>query len=104
MIEFVYIGNLNEQKEFDGLATLQIVQKKMCFRGTCKFPSIESIKGTFVEGFLEGTVTITGADKYFVTHGKIKKGVLHGRLVSIGWKPLYENRIDRTVHLSIMGR
>ena len=104
MIEFVYIGNLNEQKQFDGLATLQIVPKKMCFLGTCKFPSIESIKGTFVEGFLEGTVTITGADKYFVTHGKIKKGVLHGRLVSFGWKPLYENRLDRTVHLSIMGR
>ena len=105
MIEFIYNGNLsNDENQFEGLATLQIVQKKMCFRGKCKFPSIESIKGTFVDGFLDGTVAITGVDKYFVTHGKIRKGVLHGRLVTFGWKPLYESRLNRTVHLGIMGR
>ena len=45
----------------------------MCFRGNCKYSSIQGISGTFEHGLLEGTVKITGADKYFVTHAKVKQ-------------------------------
>jgi len=77
----------------------------MCFRGVCKFPSIETIKGTFANGLLDGSVTIVGApQKYFETHAKIRSGVLHGRLASFGAKPLYDERLDKTIHLSIIKR
>ena len=77
----------------------------MCYRGVCKFPSVETIKGTFANGLLEGSVTIFGApQKYFVTHAKISRGVLHGRLVSFGAKPLYDQRLDKAIHLSIIKR
>jgi hypothetical protein len=102
MIEFVYQGNLNKRDQFDGFATLQVVQKKMCFRGKCKSPSIELIKGNFIDGLLEGSVTMI--DKYFVSHAKVKEGTLHGRLIAFGAQPLYESRMDKSVHLTIIGR
>ena len=51
------------------------------------------IQGVFKAGLLQGGVTIIGApDKYFVSHGKIRDGVLHGRFVTFGIRPLYDTR------------
>ena len=41
MIEFVYDGGYNDARDFEGHATLRVVRKKMCFRGSCNFPSVE---------------------------------------------------------------
>ena len=105
IVEFVFEGNLNKRNQFSGFANLRVVQKKMCFRGKCKTPSIELVKGNFVDGLLEGSVTIVGSpEKYFLSFAKIREGALHGRLVTFGAKPLYESRMDKSVHLTIMGR
>ena len=62
-------------------------------RGICKFPSIAKIKGVFKSGVLHGLVTIVGSPQtYFLTHGRVKDGVLNGRLVTFGAKPLYDNK------------
>ena len=41
MIEFVYDGGFDDAGDFDGFAVLRVVRKKMCFRGSCNFPSVE---------------------------------------------------------------
>jgi len=60
---------------------------------------LEEISGQFSHGYLDGDVTIIGSGYSFITHAKVKAGVLHGSLVTFGVKPLYDENPNNLEYL-----
>jgi hypothetical protein len=52
----------------------------------------------------EGTVRITGTQKYFVAHSKVKQGCLHGLTVTFGWKPVFDKKQAMAYHFIFPNR
>ncbi len=88
-IEFLYAGELDSDTEaFTGYASLHVVNKKSCLRGTCSWPRYARIAGHFVAGLLQGPVTLTTRDHFQSVSFAAKDGVVHSLVVGTGFVPL----------------
>ena len=83
-VEFSFTGNRDPEGRFDGYAVLDFaVDKETCFRGKCGKPAFRRLAGHFVEGQLQGPVTLTSTDfKRTVAVVANDEGVAHSLLVA----------------------
>ena len=57
-IEFRHQGDLDGKGRFSGYTVLRVSGKESCYRGKCAFPTYMRIAGHFVDGELQGPVSL----------------------------------------------
>ena len=62
-IEFRHQGSLDAEGRFTGYTILRLVDKEACVRGQCGSPAFMRVAGHFVEGVLQGPVTLISRDE-----------------------------------------
>ncbi len=61
-IEFRHQGDLDAEGRFVGYTVLRVASKEYCYRGTCSYPTYMRIAGHFVNGELQGPVTLVSRE------------------------------------------
>ena len=78
-------GNLDEQGRFSGYTVLRVSSREYCYRGRCAFPSFMRLAGHFVDGELQGPVSLVSNENRRQTVGfPVSDGIIHGLVVAEG--------------------
>ncbi len=57
-VEFRHQGDLDPEGRFSGYTVLRVSPREYCYRGRCSWPAFMRVAGHFVDGELQGPVTL----------------------------------------------
>ena len=88
-VTFEYFGGKDTNGKFHGYSLLRFFPSQHCFRGHCQQVPYGSLKGYFEHGLLNDLVTMTSTDEWQMTFLALKKGIVHGMVITYGISRLF---------------